>query len=146
MKTNNWRGGIGYIETYSDGTYQPVEDGKKAWIVSVDREVSDLVAWLPNKPIRWWLRRGIAPILNPEAIERAVHFELPLSVHRTPYQWLAAHRDGIVILDWRSNIPFWLSGVSRILTQDVHLAKKINSTFSLEIPEIRLESEVRHAA
>ena len=46
MKTNNWRGGIGYIETYSDGTYQPVEDGKKAWIVSVDREVSDLVAWL----------------------------------------------------------------------------------------------------
>ena len=135
----SWPVTVDFIETFdSDQTYQPIASGKLASIIAVDREVSDLIAWFRENPGRWWFRRNVMPILNPERIDRAVHFDEPLKIFSTPDAWLKNRGAGIVVLDWRSNIPLWLSGADRLIVDDSKIGRRIEAAYQREAPQIKV--------
>jgi hypothetical protein len=117
----------------SGNTYEPMPDGKRAYVVpaiplsndSADDDVGDLVAWLPGNPAKWWCRSGALPFFNVEAVERAAHFREPLRLKSTPLSWLRASGNGAVIVDDSAHLPFWLGGVSKIVFEDLALARRV---------------------
>ena len=144
--------GFGMIEENGD-LYQPRPDGFPAVIQPVAEIKSglltgivDLIAWWTDNPAQWWTRRGIAPILGYESVERAAHYGEPLALHATPLDWLAANRQGTVILDWNAYLPFWLGGVCQIYT-DPETAERLDSALHTArvFPEIFVKEE-KHAA
>ena len=108
--------------------------------------IVDLIAWQSDSPGKWWTRRGIAPVLGQEAIERAAHYGEALALHPTPLNWLVANRQGAVILDWSAHLLFWLGGVSDIYT-DPETAERLDDAFRAvrSIPHIYVK-EQKHAA
>ena len=128
------RFGIANIMT-SGTTYEPVPDGKRAFVVPaiplrddvVDDDVGDLIAFFPSDPSRWWCRCGTVPFLNLEAVERAAHFREPLRLKSTPLSWLRAGGQGAAILDDGAHLPFWLGGIGKIVFEDLELARRVKS-------------------
>jgi hypothetical protein len=113
----------------------------------VESPIIDLVGTNPRKPHRWRLWHDTAPVLDVEAIERAVHYDEPLTLFGTPWAWLTSGAEGACVLDWRSHIPFWLAGVSRVLADDEETAKRLAAAISS--PPVKIEIRVmgaRHAA
>lgn len=146
--------GVERIEVFEDGTYQPAPSGKPAIVQPVcpyyeigDLCPHDLVAWHQDDPNKWWLRLGIATLINDEAVETARHLDRPLEVHETPLDWLRGGAEGVVILDWSCHLPLWLGGANRIVAPNSDLAERIDQAFQAphQIPEIRIR-EVRDAA
>ncbi len=151
--------GVARIET-SGSTFQFNDDGKPAVIVPVSDSyeidefedgLTDLLAFLPDDPSRWWVLRDTMPVLNLEEIERAVPcmgIDEVLTVYETPLSWLQGYRNGIVILDWKANLRLWLGGVGRIWCDNESLAERLTNALSEPVralPDIRF-SEARHAA
>lgn len=144
----------------SGRTFQFVDDGQPAVVVPVadsydinyfEDGFADLLAFQPSDPTRWWSLRDTMPVLNLEAIQRAVPcmgIDEVLAVYETPVSWLQGSRDGIVILDWSCHLSFWLGGVARILCDTERLARRLADALwdpARTLPEIRF-SEARHAA
>ena len=82
--------------------YQPDDDGLEAVILPCfdAGETSDLLAFAPDAPERYWLRLGQAAYLGGDALGDAVMDE-PVRVFRSPLAWLraGAPADGLVVLD-----------------------------------------------
>ena len=159
-----WNGpaawGIGAIEPTRKRTFQFNPDGKPACIIPVCRDYSfdcfenthtDLIAFDTSQPSRWLSLYDTEPILNPEAVERAITClgtDEVLRVHETPLDWLRAGRVGIVILDWSANLQVRLGGVRRIYTTSPMLAMRLEKALTLPTwpsPEIRC-GKVRNVA
>lgn len=123
--------------TADDTHYQPSEGRGMAFIMPLIplvapweagfpvTDVGDLIAWLPHDPSRWWRRRGLLPLLNPCAVERAGFMREALRVWSTPLAWLRAGGDGIVILDETADLSFWLGGVGTIHADTLALGETI---------------------
>ena len=80
--------GRSQIHAEPAGFYQPVDDaGVPAVVLGVaDRygEISDLVAWLPDNPGDWWLRRGALSVLGEAEVRaRSIPRRAPLPVRDT---------------------------------------------------------------
>jgi hypothetical protein len=133
------RFGVAAIEPEGD-FYQPVPGGDLAFIVPAlpipapweprfpDEDPSDLVAWLPQEPRRWWCRTGLLPVINPSAIDYAAHFRERLAVHASPLSWLKAEGAGIVIVSRHIDLRFWLAGVPAVTCETAALGKAIERT------------------
>jgi hypothetical protein len=97
--------GVGRIVTHSDGLFEFHDDGEVALVVPEGEPespgwavVPDLVAFAPDNPSHWWLRRGEVDLLG---AYNMTHWRLsPTTVHETPLSWLRAGADGICIVDW----------------------------------------------
>ena len=80
----------------------PVWDGPAPSIYSgVENPVLiDMIAWRPDEPARWWYRQGeVDAVLGIDNLDLA-HIEgWPISLHRTPLDWLRAGCRGAVLLD-----------------------------------------------
>jgi hypothetical protein len=128
------RFGITNIIT-TGATYEPMEHGKRAFIMPavplredvLDNDVGDLIAWHPENPEKWWCRLGALPFLNFEAVERAAHYHEPLRLRALPLSWLKSGGQGAVILDQSAHLPLWLGGVSKIIFEDLVLAKRVKA-------------------
>ena len=149
--------GVSRIEPDADGLYQPNPDGEEAVLVPSGirrsegigwNEISNLVAFNPSDPGRYWRRIGGEVFLNPEAVRRAEHFNEPLCVTSTPLAWLQGFGEGCVILDWCAHIPLHLGGVGVIACDSKTIAGQIKAAFEGQqrCPEIRLFREAVHAA
>ena len=135
-KTGNAVVGVGRIEM-AGPYFEFNPDGYTAIILAVTwlsepttyedplDTLGDLVAWRSADPSKWSLRRCVATILAPEAIERAVHFDQPLCMWESPLAWLQKGMVGSVILDNRTDLQFWLGNVKRIHCQTKRLAIRI---------------------
>ena len=100
------------IDPLAGGMYQP-SPGAGRWalvmpiyssvrppcVQPADIQPVDIVAWLPKRPDRWWLRKGATTILGEWAIEVADATNEPLIMIETPFGWLKAGGGGAVILD-----------------------------------------------
>jgi len=145
---------FGFSTIEIDGEhYRPDASGFPAVIVPVSEienglltGVVDLVAWRTSDPGKWWIRRGIAPVLGKESIERAAHYGEPLALHASPLDWLRANRQGAVVLNWNCCLGFWLGGIDQIYTS-LETAERLDSAFKAtrRLPEIFVKEE-RHAA
>lgn len=131
------RFGIAEIDVDGDGYYQPAPTGEAAFIIPAVplvapwedgfpvEDVADLVAWFPRDPRRWWRRSGMAPILNPDAIDPAAWYRAPLDVRSTPLAWLRASGRGIVLLDPEANLRLWLGDVRTVHADDIDLGEQL---------------------
>jgi hypothetical protein len=105
--------GIATVETTGNSFYQPAPGSRLAFIMPCygpypppkmptgpgDPQPHDLLAWCPNQPSRWWLRRGSAVTLGEWAVALAETYREPLHVHQTPLDWLQHGGGGAVVLD-----------------------------------------------
>jgi len=137
--------GVARIETYRSGFYEPSEGGQIAIIQPCascrepyNPEVIDLCAWFPSNPNKWWMRTGCGPVLDLDAVEHAAFFDKPLTIHRSPRDYLRSGCVGTVIL---RDSAFWLGGVRRFLVPDNETASRIAKSFRSEMPEIRVRVE-----
>ena len=79
----------------------PVWDGPAPSIYqAVERPLLiDLIAWRPADLACWWYRTGEGDVLGIDNLDLA-HIEgWPISLHRTPLDWLRAGCRGAVLLD-----------------------------------------------
>jgi hypothetical protein len=143
--------GVARIGTYRRGFYDPSEGGQIAIVQPCAScpepyfpEVIDLCAWFPSNPNKWWMRTGCAPVLALDALERAAFFDKPLTIHKTPLDYLRSGCVGTVIL---RDSAFWLGGARRFLVPDNETASSIAQCFKSELPEIRVRAEeLQHVA
>lgn len=85
----------------------------------------DLIAFDPRQPGRWWWRTDTAALLNPEAVDRAEHYDEQLVIHATPLDWLRAGGRGAVVLDWRAHLPLYLRGARNVVAGNAHTARRL---------------------
>lgn len=129
--------GVAEIETGAGGLYQPYGGGDLAFIMPArpipapwdadfpDDDPGDLVAWLPSSPWRWWSRCGMAPLLNPRAIDVAHYRALPLACWSMPLRWLRAGGDGVVILQCDSDLRLWFGSGLTVHADTLELGEEI---------------------
>ena len=79
----------------------PVWDGPAPSIYSgVENPVLiDMIAWRPDDPARWWYRTGEGAVLGVDHLDLAHTEAWPISLHRTPLDWLRAGCRGAILLD-----------------------------------------------
>ncbi len=58
----------------------------------------DMIAWRPNDPSQWWYRTGEGGALGIDNLDLAHTEGWPISLHRTPLDWLRASCRGAVLL------------------------------------------------
>lgn len=92
----------------------------------------DLVAFLPARPDRFYLRRGDAIWLNPFSVEKALSMGLPALLRRTPLSWLEHGADGAVPLDWARAAPALLDFASIEGEDEAHV-REISVRLQVEL-------------
>lgn len=101
----DWAASANIIVT--GNTWRPADEGRSAVIVPVmDGVVVDLVAWLPGKPDRWYLRRGTNSVLGWHDLRHAIVYGRPIRVHATPFDWLLSGLEGCVPLTQEAGVHF----------------------------------------
>lgn len=141
--------GIAEIETTRDGLYQPAPSGRRAFIQPVytskpvdvpilhpnDPVPLDLIAWLPDQPTHWWLRRGVGVFLGEYAVSIAADLGEPLQICRSPLAWLRAGGAGTVVIgDW-VEARFRLHGL-KLLAEDPSHGWELQRGFRLAVPDL----------
>ncbi len=126
--------GAANILTNAGGTYRPDHAGEWAAILEVKGfvlepvdmvdgslvwddayDVVDIVAWRPNDPGHWWLRRGdMTPIVGVRELRIAAEFGEPITVYETPQSWALAGGAGVAILIWGAPLNELFEGVGRV--------------------------------
>ena len=148
--------GAARIVTSRDGRYRPDPDGELAIILAVsafqlevvdvdlnEAEVyatTDIVAWFPEKPGRWWMRLGTEPVLGARDLRIAADMGGTIRLHPTPLTWAEAGGRGVCVLQWGSHLRPLFEGVERIDYSDPRLKYKVTRMLR------SWEPEVRHAA
>jgi hypothetical protein len=61
--------------------------------------LSDVIAFRPEDPYRWWLRRGNGGVLGEDNYLDALETGRPIMLHPHPLAWLQADCRGAVLLD-----------------------------------------------
>lgn len=140
--------GVANIQPRRSGLYDPDPDGRPAVILPVyplvqfePSDVFDLVAFRPDRPTRWWLRQGLASILNPHAVERAACTfgkRESLKVWSTPLDWMRGGGEGIVILEDGIRLRSALAGVDEIVAGDLELGSAIERRMQAEYAAPRI--------
>ena len=80
----------------------PIWDGPAPSIYSGAENpvLIDMIAWRPDDPARWWYRQGeVDVVLGIDNLDLAHTEGWPISLHRTPLDWLRAGCCGAVLLD-----------------------------------------------
>ena len=139
------------IIPHRDGTFKFDRSGEVAVIMAVnDRtgELCDYVAWLPDRPGRWWLRLGdVSPVLGAGNIELAVLCHEPITLHSTPQDWALDAGHGACILDWDVCFAEIFSGVAGVECSTPALQHRLRQAFRRWAPRITLvPQDARHAA
>lgn len=122
--------GVHGINGSPDGRFELDAAGRKAVVLNIPgpgAEPTDLVAWFPNDPWKWWLRFGAAAVLGTAAIERAEFLGCPLTLFSTPQAWLFAKGKGACVLRWNIELTLYLGTVDRIVADSPPLAARINA-------------------
>ena len=108
----------------------------------------DLVAWLPDKPERWFVHEGTCPVLGARNLAIAAAWGDSIAIHPTPCAWITSGGEGFVVLDWDMNLVPLFDGILNIDVDDVvdvghvNIAKRLRENFARFLPKIG----GRHAA
>lgn len=97
--------GMNRVTLHGGRFFEPDEDGRLAFVQPVwpgdafKGDPIDIAAWFPKCPGRAWTRMGVGVFLGEANVVRARVYETPLSVYRSPLEWLQAGGHGAAILD-----------------------------------------------
>lgn len=143
--------GIAEAEFLESGLYKPITDlsALKAVIQPVyeSGDLIDLIAWSIIKPKDWHWRTGSGWALGIDAIWKGgVHEDFnSISIHATPFDWLAAEGEGITILDWNAPQIRMLAEFGQLVCFDRRISNRISKTLSqpFQAPQIVIEGDRR---
>ena len=120
--------GVGFIEIYGGGLFEPRDDGPVAVLVpcgthdGINWDLEDIVAFKLEAADRWWRRLGAVPLLGEENLRR---FRLdPLQICAGPLDWLRSGGRGACVLDWRHDPVDLFLGAGEI-TADLKTLQKL---------------------
>jgi len=150
--------GIGHVSFESAGWFQ-FGGETVAWVVADGipdglgwRAVTELVAFDPQNPNRWAVRRGdhelLGSDLNAAALDYASTLGLPIALRVSPLAWLRSGCDGMVALDWGFDALDALSGLS-VVCDSPQLLKKVRERIvanALDRVNLDLMREIPHVA
>ena len=111
-----------------------------------DGELSDLIAWFPEQPVRWWFLYGNEPILGSRQLAVAAYFGEAIKLYSTPERWLLASGDGAVILRWGIDCRDLFDGIARVECDCQQLQRRFRKALRSWEPTVASVREVRHAA
>jgi hypothetical protein len=107
----------GLILPHDDGSWSPSEgDGIRAAIIQIydpdpPYALIDAVAWSLKDPRRWWLRRGLVPLLGVTDLRKCWWENKPVTLLPTPEDWVLYQGTDpiVVILQWDADLRsiFW---------------------------------------
>jgi len=102
-----------------DGCFHYDPEGRWAVVLPIedrDREIADIVAWLPEQPERWRYRRGgqIA-VLGARNLAVALWRGEPVRLWSTPRDWLIAGGNGAVVLDFGADLRELFDGIPQVI-------------------------------
>ena len=110
-------------------------------------DIVDLLAWLPDAPGNWWMRRGDeTPILGARALALAVFYGDPITLHQNPQEWLAAGRRGVCILKWSWPLDNLFEGVGAVECDSPQLQERFVKALRRWEPPVFVLREVRDVA
>ena len=146
--------GVTRIVAHSSGLFEFHDDGERALIVPEGvpevpgwDEIHDLIAFKPDRPDRWWRRRGDVDLLG---ISNISPWRLsPLTIHETPLSWLQAGAAGICILNWGFNPIATLDRAGHLEAETPALKRRLERRIqeaALATFDIAVMEEARHAA
>ena len=150
--------GVGRIIPHSSGHFEIHESGTEALIVAEGEPdipgwywLDDLVAFLPDQPGRWWLRRGAVDLLGAYNLDRHWRLE-PTPLHATPLDWLRGGACGVCVLDWTFDPFRTLVGGPALVADSADLRERLKrrtietALQSLTITLAEKNLGARHAA
>jgi hypothetical protein len=142
--------GVGRIISNSSGFFEFHEDGTEALIVAEGEPdipgwhwIDDLVAFMPDRPERWWLRRGQVDLLG--GYNLRPHKLDDTRLHTDPLDWLRGGATGICVVDWNLDPDRLLYGAGKIVADSQDLRRRLRKRI-VENALARHDVGVRDAA
>ena len=110
-------------------------------------DIVDLLAWLPDKPETWWLRRGNeTPILGARNLAIAAYFGDKITLHPNPQDWLLAGGHGVCVLKWSWPLDNLFEGVGAVECDSPQLQERFVKALRRWEPPVFARQEVLHVA
>lgn len=149
--------GVLKIEADASGYWQPCDEGRPALIQPVTiggelgGELVDLLAWRSADPLKVYTRNGQSWALGLDHIDEVMSAwePVPLIVHASPRDWLAAGGRGLCVTDWNAPEVADLRMVGEIAVPSPAFGKVLRDTLmrAPRLPVIRTHAErIAHAA
>ena len=109
--------------------------------------VVDLLAWLPDSPGTWWMRRGDeTPILGSRNLAMAAYHGDSITLHQNPHEWLLGGRRGACVIKWGWPLGDLFADVGEIECSSVPLKRKLVASLRRWEPRVVVRKGVRHEA
>ena len=105
------------IKTHGDGSFVFAPDGEPAIVAKIhdaNGDLADLVAWQPERPGRWWLRRGDIAVLGAHAAAVANYHGDSIRLIGTPQDWFQSGGNGACVLLWAAPLDELFGGVGTV--------------------------------
>ena len=137
------------IETQGNGLFGFSTDGDVAAVARVhdsNNELGDFVAWFPDHPNQWWLRRGDIAVLGGHDLAVAGYHGGDIRLHATPQAWLLGGRRGTCILMWDAPLDDLFNGVGAVDCDSPALRQRFVAALRRWEPRINLVSPEKHHA
>lgn len=112
-----------------------------------DWELDDILAFSPEEPSQWWLRRGDAVFVGAGDLDH-LYLGAELKIHRTPMSWLLDYGEGCFVLDW-PRAADRLRSIKTLVIKDISFAEEVRRHLQkpAPIPDIRVPANaLRRAA
>ena len=128
------------------GTFTFAEDAQQAFVHPVWESdgisITDLIAWFPADPSRWFLRLGTGIWLGSNCVTVSHVLETPLPIRKTPLAWLAHRGHGATPLN-KSAARYDVLDIELVVA-DVEHGNKLEAW--LTVPAVRPTILIARAA
>jgi hypothetical protein len=146
--------GVAKAERLRRDLWSPAEDGVALLTVAVveGAAVTDIVAFDPRTPEKWFMRKGQAWALGFDAIEEARGSFDPaartLDLHETPLDWLRAGMAGTCVVSWTPEARASILDCPKIKVASAAHAQRLRLMLTKppRLPDISYQGERRRAA
>ena len=143
--------GVSQIEIAANETWSPSDHGPYYLTIAVNEAeaVTDIVAFAPDKPNEWFLRRGSAWALGMDHINGALAWpDTIVSLSATPLDWLRADMWGACVLDWTTDAIDTIRALQEIEVSSPKFAAALRLQLSKppRLPEIAVSGDKKNAA
>lgn len=143
--------GVTQAEIDKNDIWSPSDQGPYYITIAVrDGEaVTDIVAFSPDKPNEWFLRRGVAWALGLDKINDALAWpETVVPLAATPLDWLRSGMVGACVIDWTPDAVEAIRALQQIEVSSPKFAAALRLQLSKppRLPEIAVSGDKKNAA
>ncbi len=137
------------IKTAGDGSFVFAPDGEPAIVAKIHDshgDLADFVAWQPERPGQWWLRRGELAVLGGHALAVANYHGNSIRLFGTPQDWFRSGGDGVCILLWTAPLDGLFDGVGVVECDSSALQQRFVTAIRRWEPRTTARRRARHGS